>query len=71
MGCDGWGRRTGTDFSLCEKLPADSVPVSFSALPADSAEQKSLGEGGCWRERSVFESFKRRSAAKLNGAYQM
>lgn len=46
MGCDGWRRRTGTDFSLCEKLPADSVPVSFSALPeADSAEQKSLGGG--------------------------
>lgn len=28
-----------------EKLPADSVPASSSALLADSAEQKSFGAG--------------------------
>lgn len=42
MGCDGWRRRNGTDFSLCEKLPADSVLVSFSAL----SRAEILGGGG-------------------------
>lgn len=45
MGCDGWRRRTGTDFSLCEKLPADSVPVSFKCTAGGLSRAEILGGG--------------------------